>query len=110
MCSFRSRCFLQVEKNLSKGNEVLDCLLFFSAFFITYLLSPQTCHRFVGFLEEEAVVTYTRCLEDLDAGRLPTWVHLAAPQIAKSYWKLSENAVMRDVLLAIRADEATHRQ
>jgi ubiquinol oxidase len=35
---------------------------------------------------------------------------LPAPQIAKTYWKLSENAMMRDVLLAVRADEATHRQ
>ena len=83
---------------------------FLSAFFITYLISPRICHRFVGFLEEEAVVTYTRCIEDLDAGNLPLWANLAAPQIAKTYWKLSDNAMMRDVLLAIRADEATHRQ
>ena len=33
-----------------------------------------------------------------------------APQIAKSYWKLPDNAMMKDVLLAVRADEATHRQ
>lgn len=81
-----------------------------SAFFLTYLLSPKICHRFVGFLEEEAVVTYTRCLEDLDAGKLPNWARLPAPQIAKTYWKLPEDAVIRDALLAIRADEATHRQ
>lgn len=81
-----------------------------SAFFLTYLISPKICHRFVGFLEEEAVITYTRCLEDLDAGRLPTWSNLPAPPIAKTYWKLSDDATMRDVLLVIRADEATHRQ
>jgi len=89
----------------------LNALFFFSsAFFLTYILSPKICHRFVGFLEEEAVITYTRCIEDLDAGKLPTWSSLPAPQIAKNYWKLSENAMMRDVLLAVRADEATHRQ
>ena len=32
-------------------------------FFISYLFSPRFCHRFVGYLEEEAVKTYTHCLE-----------------------------------------------
>ena len=81
-----------------------------SAFFLTYVLSPRICHRFVGFLEEEAVITYTRCLEDLDDGLLPIWEKTPAPKIAKSYWQLSDGAMMRDVLLAVRADEATHRQ
>ncbi|CAF0758449.1 unnamed protein product [Adineta ricciae] len=84
--------------------------VFFNAFFLSYLLSPKTCHRFVGFLEEEAVITYTRCLQDLDAGKLPAWTNLPAPTIARNYWKLSDNAMLRDVLLAVRADEATHRQ
>lgn len=30
--------------------------------------------------------------------------------IAKNYWRLPENATMRDVLLAVRADEANHRE
>jgi hypothetical protein len=84
--------------------------VFFNAFFITYLISPTICHRFVGFLEEEAVVTYTRCLEDLDAGYLPIWAKTPAPAVAKKYWKLSDDAMMKDVLLVVRADEATHRQ
>ncbi|CAF1139814.1 unnamed protein product [Adineta steineri] len=84
--------------------------VFFNAFFVTYLISPTICHRFVGFLEEEAVITYTRCLQELDAGRLPIWSKTPAPSIAKSYWKLKDDAMMKDVLLAVRADEATHRQ
>ena len=32
-------------------------------FFLAYLVSPRFCHRFVGYLEEEAVKTYTYCLE-----------------------------------------------
>ncbi|CAF5163064.1 unnamed protein product, partial [Rotaria sp. Silwood1] len=48
--------------------------VFFNAFFLTYLLSPRICHRFVGFLEEEAVITYTRCIEELDNGKLPAWL------------------------------------
>jgi hypothetical protein len=83
--------------------------VFFNAFFAAYLLAPSLCHRFVGFLEEEAVRTYTRVIEDLDAGRLPAWSALAAPPIAVKYWRLPEGAMMRDVLLAVRADEAIHR-
>lgn len=28
--------------------------VFFNAFFVSYLISPRICHRFVGYLEEEA--------------------------------------------------------
>lgn len=31
----------------------------FNAFFLAYIISPKTCHRFVGYIEEEAVHTYT---------------------------------------------------
>jgi len=68
--------------------------------FIAYLISPRTCHRFVGFLEEEAVITYTRELADLDAGRLPKWERLMAPEIAVKYWEMPEgHRTMRDLLL-----------
>lgn len=32
-------------------------------FWVSYFLSPRFCHRFVGYLEEEAVKTYTHCIE-----------------------------------------------
>jgi hypothetical protein len=32
-----------------------------------------------------------------------------APQIAIDYWKLPEDARLRDVVIAVRADEAGHR-
>jgi hypothetical protein len=47
--------------------------IFFNAYFIGYMISPYTCHRFVGFLEEEAVHTYTVMLEQIDNGRLKHW-------------------------------------
>ena len=37
--------------------------MFLSMFWIAYLISPRFCHRFVGYLEEEAVRTYTHCIE-----------------------------------------------
>lgn len=35
-------------------------------------------------------------------------LHLQVPEIARDYWKLGEDATMRDLLLSIRADEACH--
>lgn len=83
--------------------------VFFNCFFLAYLVMPSICHRFVGFLEEEAVRTYTHIIADLDAGKLPEWTSMPASKLAKAYWRLPENAMIRDVLLAVRADEAIHR-
>lgn len=33
--------------------------IFFNLYFMTYLIAPKYAHRFVGYLEEEAVHTYT---------------------------------------------------
>jgi len=40
---------------------------------LSYIISPRTCHRFVAYLEEEAVVTYTHTIEELERGHLPKW-------------------------------------
>lgn len=37
--------------------------MFVTLFGFSYIFSPKFCHRFVGYLEEEAVKTYTKCLE-----------------------------------------------
>jgi ubiquinol oxidase len=79
---------------------------FFNAFFLLYLFAPRTAHRLVGYFEEEAVVSYTAYLEEIDAGRLP---NSPAPEIAITYWGLPLNAGLRDVVIAVRADEAGHR-
>lgn len=86
--------------------------VYFNAMFLSYLISPKICHRFVGYLEEEAVHTYTRCITELDAGFLPKWTDPAfkVPDIAVSYWKMPEgHRTMKDLILYIRADEACHR-
>ena len=79
---------------------------FYNAFFLLYLISPRTAHRVVGYFEEEAVVSYTEYLEEIDAGRHE---NVPAPQIAIDYWKLPSDARLRDVVLVIRDDEAGHR-
>ena len=80
--------------------------VFYLAFFALYLVSPRTAHRIVGYFEEEAVISYTLYLEEIDAGRSP---NLPAPAIARHYWKLADDATLRDVVLVVRADEAHHR-
>jgi len=84
---------------------------FFNTLFLSYLVSPRTCHRFVGYLEEEAVITYTRCIADIDAGNLPLFTSTPAPDIAVRYWDMPEGKrTIRDLMLYIRADEAKHRE
>ena len=79
---------------------------FWLGFFTLYFVSPRTAHRVVGYFEEEAVVSYTAYLQEIDEGRLPNG---PAPAIAKRYWKLPPDATLRDAIELIRADEAHHR-
>lgn len=84
--------------------------IFFSGFSLAYLVSPQICHRFVGYLEEEAVITYSKAIRDLETGRLPKWETLQAPRMAVKYWQMPEDRrCMHSLLLYVRADEAKHR-
>ena len=79
---------------------------FYVGFSLLYLASRRTAHRLVGYFEEEAVHSYTLYLAEIDAGRVS---NIAAPAIAKRYWKLADDATLRDVVLVVRADEAHHR-
>jgi ubiquinol oxidase len=80
--------------------------IFYVGFFLLYLVSPRTAHRVVGYFEEEAVLSYTLYLKEIDEGRTP---NVAAPAVAKQYWKLPAGATLRDVVLVVRDDEAHHR-
>jgi hypothetical protein len=87
--------------------------VFFNSMFLAYLVSPRTCHRFVGYLEEEAVLTYSLAIQDIEASLLPRWSDpaFAIPDLAVNYWHIPEDRrTMRDLLLYIRADEAKHRE
>lgn len=80
--------------------------VFYLAFFALYLISARTAHRVVGYFEEEAVLSYTLYLKEIDEGRSP---NVPAPEIARHYWGLPDSATLRDVVLVVRADEAHHR-
>jgi len=80
--------------------------VFYNLFFLLYLVSPKTAHRVVGYFEEEAVYSYTEYLEGVDKG---VYANVPAPKIAIDYWKLAPGARLREVIIAVRADEAHHR-
>lgn len=104
--------FLQLKQSALVPGFFFRCMViaaqgvFFNIYLAAYLISPKTCHAFVGYLEEEAVKTYTHALREIDAGRL--WPGRPAPEMGIEYWKLAQNATMRDLVLAVRADEAAH--
>jgi ubiquinol oxidase len=79
--------------------------VFWHFYFVLYVLFPRTAHRMVGYFEEQAVISYTHYLDEIDAGRIE---NIAAPQIAIDYYKLPAAATLRDVVIAVRADEQGH--
>ena len=83
---------------------------FVTGYGLTYLMCPSICHRFVGYLEEEAVYTYTKLIDRIDNGYLPAWENADPSREAIEYYNLPGDARMRDLFLAVRADEACHRE
>jgi len=79
--------------------------IYWNLFLACYLISPKTCHRATGYLEAEAVISYTNFLRDIDAGLVK---NIKAPPIAIEYWGLPKDASLRDLILVIRQDEVDH--
>lgn len=80
--------------------------VFYNFFFLLYLVSPRTAHRVVGYFEEEAVHSYTEYLAGVDSG---AYANVPAPASAVAYWTLAPDARLREVIVAVRADEIRHR-
>lgn len=93
---------------------VLGGQLGFGTFYgLAYIMSPKFCHSFVGYVEEEACSTYTKIIKAIEeapeGSELANWRTELAPEIGRSYWHLGENGTVLDLMYAIRADEAEHR-
>jgi ubiquinol oxidase len=105
------RMHLMIFIEIAKPNWFERLLVLFAQFvfwhfyFILYVFFPKTAHRMVGYFENEAVISYTAYLEEIDAGRVE---NIPAPKIAKDYYKLPENSTLRDVVIAVREDEQGH--
>ncbi len=100
--------FIQVAQPswFERGLIMIAQAVFYNFYFFLYLFAPKTAHRVVGYFEEEAVISYTHYLNEIDEGRLE---NIPAPRIAIDYWGLPATARLRDVVIAVRADEAGHR-
>ena len=61
----------------------------------------------VGYFEEQAVISYTSYLKAIELGKIE---NIDAPDIAKTYYGLSTNAKLKDVVVAVREDERGHAQ
>lgn len=79
--------------------------VFWHFYFVLYVFFPKTAHRMVGYFENQAVVSYTHYLEEIDAGRAE---NIPAPKIAIDYYHLHPDARLRDVVIAVRLDEQGH--
>ena len=80
--------------------------IFIILYMIIFIISQRTAHRIVGYFEEEAVISYTEYLNELENGKIQDQ---AAPEIAINYWNLPLHSTLKDVVKVIRDDEASHR-
>ena len=100
--------FIEIAKP-SKFERFLILLaqIFFGVFYtFLYIFFKKTAHRMIGYFEEEAVMSYSEYLAEIDSGKI---LNRPAPQIAIDYWNLGSDATLRDVVIVVRADEAGHR-
>lgn len=85
---------------------VIVQFFFFIIYFLLYIISPKTAHRTVGYFEEEAIHSYMHFLELINSGDIHN-VH--APEMAKTYWGLKSDAMLKDMVMATIRDEMIHR-
>lgn len=107
------RMHLMIFIEVAKPNRFERYLILFAQFIfwhfylILYVFFPKCAHRLVGYFEEEAVISYTQYLEEIDSGRI---VNTPAPQIAIEYYNLDSDAMLRDVVIQVREDEKGHSE
>jgi hypothetical protein len=77
-----------------------------------YLVHPKSMHRFVGYLEETACMTYVNTIQKIQTPGThlhEAWANTPAPKMAIGYYKLPADAKWVDTLKCMMADEANHR-
>lgn len=79
---------------------------FYNAYFLLHLVSAYTAHRMIGYLAEWSVGGYSRLLERIESGMR---ADDPAPAVAIAYWNLPADARLSDMVIAMREDEAIHR-
>jgi hypothetical protein len=69
----------------------------------------HACYRGARERTSPRVVCYFHAPSSANRYNKKNRENLDAPSIAKDYWRLEENATIKDVLYAVRSDESTHR-
>ena len=81
-------------------------LIFTTIYFVVYILCPKACHRFVGYLEEDAVEgyeVYIAHLKECPEENAP------APDLAHKFWDMPEDATRIHLMQIILREEMYHR-
>ena len=99
--------FIEIAKPnwFERGLILFAQFVFWHFYFILYVFFPTTAHRMIGYFEDQAVISYTQYLDRIDRGDIE---NIDAPQIAIDYYGLESDAKLRDVVIAVRADEQGH--
>src|SRR6056300_1881782 len=99
--------FIEIAKPnwFERAIVLLAQAVFWNFYFVLYVFFPTTAHRMVGYFEDQAVISYTQYLDRIDRGDIE---NIDAPQIAIDYYGLESDAKLRDVVIAVRADEQGH--
>ena len=90
---------------LERGIITVAQIMFSVFYFTLYTISEKTAHRMIGYFEEEAVISYTDYIQQVDSGLIE---NVRAPEAAIEYYGLPESARLRDMLECIREDERKH--
>lgn len=90
---------------IERGIITVAQILFSIFYFTLYMISEKTAHRMIGYFEEEAVISYTDYIQQVDDGLIE---NVPAPEAAIQYYGLPETARLRDMLECIREDERNH--
>lgn len=119
-----------LEEAENERMHLLVCMNMFKASFVTrflviaaqvcmtpflaavYIVKPGAVHRFVGYLEETACLTYANIIHQVETPGTPlheAWADVPAPEVAKMYWKLPQDSLWVDALKCMFADESNHR-
>lgn len=85
-------------------------LCFIGYYSVLYSISSKTAHRLVAYMNEFSIRIYSELLRDLDNGKLSYWKDKPASKEDSKYWDLEDDAALREVIVAIRADKVFHRE
>ena len=99
--------FIQIAKpnRFERWMIIIAQALFWHFYMFLYIFFPKVAHRMVAYFEEQAVISYTDYLEQIDKGETE---NIPAPTIAINYYGLKKDATLRDVVISVRQDERGH--